>query len=70
VNKNDVDAWLNRYIEAWKSYDPQAIGDLFSEDAVYKYGPYHGSVTGRDAIVANWLKNKIPPTPTQPTTSA
>ena len=35
MDVQSANAWLNRYIEAWKSYDPQAIGDLFSEDAVY-----------------------------------
>lgn len=47
-------AWLDRYVEAWKSYDPQAIGDLFSEDAEYRYHPQDEPVKGREAIVADW----------------
>ena len=31
--------WLDRYVAAWKSYDPQQIGDLFSEDVEYRYHP-------------------------------
>ncbi len=46
--------WLNRYIDAWRSGDPAAIGDLFSEDAQYFYGPYRDPVVGRAAIVADW----------------
>jgi ketosteroid isomerase-like protein len=57
--------WLADYIEAWKSYDPAAIGKLFSEDAVYRYHPWDeptpSQVRGRDAIVASWLGDRDPP---------
>jgi hypothetical protein len=53
----DFQAWLDRYVAAWKSYDPQAIGDLFSEDATYRYHPEDDPVRGRDAIVADWLRD-------------
>jgi ketosteroid isomerase-like protein len=53
-----VDAWLAAYVEAWKSYDPVAIGNLFSEDAVYRYSPYDKPLQGRDAIVASWLEQR------------
>ncbi|MFL5733141.1 MAG: nuclear transport factor 2 family protein [Chloroflexia bacterium] len=62
ATRESVSDWLNRYVDAWKSYDPQAIGDLFSENAEYYYGPYHGEpLRGRDAIVVNWLDNKDAP---------
>src|SRR5689334_6603796 len=54
----DVQQWLDRYIQAWMTYDPQIIGDLFSENATYAYTPYGDPVKGRDAIVANWLENR------------
>jgi SnoaL-like domain len=47
--------WLDRYVAAWKSYDPTAIGDLWSADAEYRYHPEDEPVKGRDAIVASWL---------------
>jgi ketosteroid isomerase-like protein len=53
--------WLDRYIAAWRSYDPDAIGALFSEDVVYSYRPYTEPVRGRAAIVADWLENKDEP---------
>ena len=37
MTHDDVQAWLDRYIAAWQTYDPDAIGDLFSEDAEYRY---------------------------------
>ncbi len=54
-------AWLDRYIHAWRSADPAAIGDLFSSDARYFYGPYRDPVVGRDAIVASWTSNPDAP---------
>jgi hypothetical protein len=47
---------LEWYVEAWRSYDPDAIGDLFTEDAEYRYHPYDEPVRGRAAIVASWLE--------------
>ncbi|MFN8376623.1 MAG: hypothetical protein U0694_27600 [Anaerolineae bacterium] len=35
-----VQHWLDRYVEAWMTYDEQQIGDLFSEDAEYYYSAY------------------------------
>jgi ketosteroid isomerase-like protein len=48
-------AWLDRYVAAWLSYDTADIGELFSEDVTYRYSPYSEPVSGRDAVVASWL---------------
>jgi ketosteroid isomerase-like protein len=64
VTYDDVRAWLNAYVEAWRTYDPAAIGALFTEDATYAYHPWDGEddlVRGRDAIVANWLEEQDKP---------
>ena len=53
--------WLERYVEAWRSYDPSDIGDLFAVDAVYRYHAWdEGDEVdrGREAIVASWLEDK------------
>jgi ketosteroid isomerase-like protein len=52
-----VSEWLSSYQEAWRTYDPAAIGALFSEDAVYRYHPYDEPLRGREAIVASWLED-------------
>lgn len=54
-------AWLDRYIAAWRSGSPTEIGDLFSPDARYSYGPYQEPVVGREAIVARWTENPDAP---------
>ncbi len=51
----DVQAWLDRYVDAWASYDPAGIGDLFSADVSYRYHAGDDPVVGRAAIVADWL---------------
>ena len=53
--------WLNRYIDAWRSGDAAAIGDLFSDDVVYTYRPFTEPVRGRDVVVADWLRNPDAP---------
>ena len=55
MNHADVQAWLDRYTEAWQTYRPDAIGDLFSADAEYRYHAWDEPIVGRDAIVADWL---------------
>ena len=57
VTHEDVQQWLDRYVEAWRTYDPAAIGELFAEHATYKYHPYDPeAVTGREAIVRAWTE--------------
>jgi ketosteroid isomerase-like protein len=50
--------WLDRYVDAWKTYDEAVIGELFSEDAEYRYHPWDDPVPGREAIVASWLEDR------------
>jgi hypothetical protein len=47
--------WLDRYVAAWLSYDPDDVAALFSEDIAYRYHPYDEPVVGREAVVAAWL---------------
>jgi SnoaL-like domain len=60
MTHEQVAQWLAAYSKAWESYNPQAIGDLFSADVAYYYNPYDEPVQGREAIVANWLENRDP----------
>ncbi len=61
MTHEDVQRWIDAYVDAWRTYDPAAIGALFSEDATYAYRPYdeHEEVVrGREAIVASWLEEQ------------
>jgi hypothetical protein len=61
VDRASVAAWLDAYVRAWKTYDPHAIGDLFSENATYAYNPFSEPIRGRAAIVASWLEEPDAP---------
>jgi ketosteroid isomerase-like protein len=55
MQRADVDRWLEDYVTAWKSYDPDLIGLLFADDVEYRYHPYDEPVRGRAAVVGSWL---------------
>lgn len=60
MTHDEVQNWLDAYVLAWSNNDPNQIGELFTEDAVYRYRPWESekhSVTGRNAIVASWIDN-------------
>jgi ketosteroid isomerase-like protein len=58
LDKKRVSEWLTAYQDAWQSYDPATIGDLFSEDVSYRYHPYDEPVRGRAAVVTSWLEER------------
>ena len=55
MEREDVARWLDAYVEAWKSYDREAIAALFSDDVEYRYHPYDEPIVGREAVVESWL---------------
>ena len=61
MNREGLQRWLDDYVEAWRSYDPDAVAALFSEDADYAYKPWEAPVQGREAIVADWLDERDAP---------
>ena len=54
-------AWLDGYLRAWASNDPDDIRAVFAPEAVYRYEPWTTVVTGQDAIVASWLDRRDEP---------
>jgi uncharacterized protein (TIGR02246 family) len=61
MDRAAVAQWLKAYMHAWETYAPEAIGDLFTEDATYSLHPYDEPVVGRQAIVESWLKDPDAP---------
>ena len=49
--------WVAGYVAAWESNDPEQIGALFTDDAVYLTAPDAEPRRGREAIVAGWLED-------------
>jgi len=62
MNRESLQVWLDKYVAAWRTYEPSQIGDLFSEDALYFYSPFdeQNPVRGREAIVSAWLEEPDP----------
>ena len=58
MDRKNLQLWLDKYVEAWRTYDPAQIGELFSEDALYFYSPWDedNPIRGREAIVAEWRR--------------
>lgn len=62
LTRDQFASWLGRYIEAWRSRDPDVIGALFTPDCSYSFRGGHESVHGREAIVKAWLEEDGPGT--------
>ena len=56
MTRADFEQWLQRYRTAWATDDPQEIGALFTEDAVYSPWPFSKPWAGRERIVAKWVE--------------
>jgi ketosteroid isomerase-like protein len=64
MNHADVQAWLDRYVEAWRANDRATIEALFTDDAVYGYRPWDSddsTVRGSAAIADSWLEEPDAP---------
>ena len=58
VTEQQVQAWVERYVHAWRTEAEADIGALFTEDAEYHEWPYETSWVGRENIVRGWLERK------------
>lgn len=64
MTHDQVQKWLDGYVDGWASSDADAIADLFTEDALYSYRPWENdevTAKGREAIVSAWLRHEEDP---------
>ena len=63
LDREHVQAWLDRYVAAWRANEAEPIRALFTDDVRYRYQPYGDDslVESLDALVRNWLENPDPP---------
>ncbi len=54
VDPTTFNSWLDGYGMAWQNRDPDALVDLFSEDATYYEKPFDTPMRGRLAIQEYW----------------
>jgi ketosteroid isomerase-like protein len=57
ITRAHATSWAGRYFLAWQTNDRATVESLFSEDAVYFYGPFRPPARGREAIVERWLRS-------------
>lgn len=61
IDTEHVRGWVDAYLSAWTSNDGTDIEALFTPDATYRHRPYREPITGRAAIVADWIEHKDEP---------
>ena len=62
TSTSDARTWVQSYLLAWSSNEPDDIRALFTEDAVYSGRPHDPEAwRGREAIVAGWLDHRDEP---------
>ncbi len=54
MTAESLEGWLDAYGRAWESRDPDAIAELFAEDALYLETPFEAPMRGRAAVVEYW----------------
>lgn len=57
----DVEAWISRYEQAWRSPGTGMLRELFTEDATYRMSPYAQPATGLAEIEALWDRERQGP---------
>jgi SnoaL-like domain len=65
MEKSSFEDWVEKYVTAWNSNDPEDIGGLFTDGADYFTEPYAAPWRGRDEIVREWLEDKDEPGETE-----
>ncbi|MFL5720812.1 MAG: nuclear transport factor 2 family protein [Chloroflexota bacterium] len=53
--------WMGAYLRAWETNDPEEVGALFSDEALYLTEPSAEPWHGRPEIVEGWLGRKDEP---------
>jgi len=58
TDSTTITAWMNGYLKAWDSNEPDDIRALFTDDAEYLTAPFEPARVGVEAIVAGWLEDQ------------
>jgi uncharacterized protein (TIGR02246 family) len=61
IDRDSVRRWVDGYLRAWTTNDPDDVAALFTEDARYFTLPTRPATEGREAIVNDWLERADEP---------
>lgn len=51
---DQVSAWIEKYVQAWRNNDVAKLADLFATDATYKETPWGDTIKGLPDIQKFW----------------
>ncbi len=54
IDTADIDRWLTRYQEAWRTDDPGRVAALFTDKARYHSAPWREPIVGAPAVSDWW----------------
>jgi ketosteroid isomerase-like protein len=61
AGRAEIEAWVGAYERAWREAGTERLGELFTDDAVYRMSPYAEPATGLEAIAALWERERDGP---------
>jgi ketosteroid isomerase-like protein len=61
VTREQVAKWVSAYERAWRTAGTAALADIFSQDAVYRQGPYDEPVRDLPAVGQMWEQQRDGP---------
>jgi hypothetical protein len=61
MTREQVADWIAAYERAWRAPGTDPLGQLFTEDATYRQGPYDEPVAGLPAIGSMWQAEREGP---------
>ncbi len=61
LNHDEVQQWLDAYVAAWRSNQPDDVAALFTADATYSYSPLGPAARGVAEIVEDWVRDADDP---------
>ena len=61
MDKTRFNRWLEGYLKAWTSNDPEDIAALFTPEAKYTTQAFREPWDGRETIIASWLERDDQP---------
>ena len=61
MTREQVADWIAAYERAWRTPGTDTLGELFTDDATYRQGPYDEPVAGLAAIRRMWEAERSRP---------
>ncbi len=61
MTPDELQTWVDRYEDAWRSPGTDKLADLFAPDASYLADPFHEPIAGLEAIAAFWAAEREGP---------